>query len=423
MSFGIALALLHDQPQSYSTTMSTIAHQSERFLVSLLCTGFLTWGLGLAQGCAKGEDDSAAPRPTASEESATVVRLTPKASLATDIEVQPVVRGEFRQHRDFPGTVTPNQNELAEVTTLVRGRVVKVFVDVGLDVAKGAPLAQLDSTELGLAQSAYLKAVARLHEARLVYERARDLHQDRAVSAAEVEKREAEMLTVRSEANEARNRLALLGMPEAEVSRLERERKIRPSVSISAPFAGRVVARDITRGEVVEPTQKLFTVADLTTVWVVANVPEKDVRFIRREQTVEIRLTAYPGEVFAGTITHISDMLDPATRTMKVRVTVPNPEPLRPLKPEMFATVRVHAAPDRDVLTIPLSAVQRVQTGPMAFVRLAADQFEARPLKLAEDNGEVVKVLDGLREGEQVVAKGAFGLKSEVEKSKLEPVR
>ena len=380
-------------------------------------------GLGMAQGCGKGEDDSATRKPIPSEESDAVVRLTPKASLGSDIEVLTVVRGEFRQHRDFPGTVTPNENELAEVTALVRGRVVKVFVDVGQDVAKGTSLAQLDSTDLGLAQSAYLKAVARLHEAKLVYERVRDLHQDRAVSAAEVEKREAEMLTVRSEANEARNRLALLGMQETDVSRLEREHKIRPSVAISAPFAGRVVARDITRGEVVEPTQKLFTVADLTTVWVVANVPEKDVRFIRRDQKVEVLLTAYPGEVFEGTITHISDMLDPATRTMKLRVTVPNPEPVHPLKPEMFAAVRVHAAPERDVLTIPLSAVQRAQRGPMAFVRLTADQFEARPLKLAEDNGEVIKVVDGLREGEEVVAKGAFGLKSEAEKSKIEPVR
>jgi len=403
--------------------MFAAAHLIDRFLTPLLCMGLLMLVVGMAQGCAKEEDDPATRKPITSEEPAAIVRLTPKASFASDIEVQSVVRGEFRQHRDFPGTVTPNENELAEVTALVRGRVVKVFVDVGQDVPKGTSLAQLDSTELGLAQSAYLKAIARLHEARLVYERVRDLHRDRAVSAAEVEKREAEMLTVQSEANEARNRLALLGMHEADVSQLEREHKIRPSVAISAPFAGRVVARNITRGEVVEPTQKLFTVADLTTVWVVANVPEKDVRFIRRDQKVEVRLTAYPGEAFAGTITHISDMLDPATRTMRLRVTVPNPEPVHPLKPEMFATVRVHAAPERDVLTIPLSAVQRVQTGPMAFVRLTADQFEARPLKLAEDNGEVIKVLDGLREGEEVVAKGAFGLKSEAEKFKLEPVR
>ena len=399
--------------------MSIVLQQRDRWATTLLCAGLLTLGLG----CAKEDTDPAIPRPGPPKGSAAIVRLPPQASVASNIEVQPVVRGEFRQYRDFPGTVTPNENELAEVTSLVRGRVVKVFVDVGRDVAKGAALAQLDSTELGLAQSAYLKAVARLHEAQLVYARVRDLHRDRAVSAAEVEKREAEMLTVQSEANEARNRLGLLGMYDEDVSRLEREHKIRPSVAISAPFAGRVVARNITRGEVVEPTQKLFTVADLSTVWVVGNVPEKDVRFIRREQTVEVHVTAYPGEAFAGTITYISDMLDPATRSMKLRVTVRNPEPLRPLKPEMFATVRIHAAPVLDVLTIPLSAVQRVQTGPIAFVRLSADQFEARPLKLAEDNGESVKVLDGLREGEQVVTKGAFGLKAEAEKSKVEPVR
>jgi cobalt-zinc-cadmium efflux system membrane fusion protein len=392
-------------------------------LAVLLYLGVVTVGVGLTQGCGRGNEEVSAPKPTTPEGSKMVVRLKPEATAASGIEVRPLARRDFRRHRDFPGTVTSNENELAEVTTLVRGRVVKVFVDVGRDVKAGEALALIDSTELGLAQAAYLKAAARLHEAELAYERARDLHHDRAISVAEVQKREAEMITARSEAREAHNRLGLLGMAETEVARLEHEHKIRSSVGLPAPFAGRVIARNITRGEVVEPTQKLFTVADLSNVWVVANVPEKDVRFIHKDQSVEVRLLAYPGEVYTGMITYIGDVLDPATRTMKLRVTVPNPQPARPLKPEMFSTVRVHATPERDVLTIPLTAVHRDQGDPVAFVRLSPDQFEARSLKLGEENGEEVKVLDGLREGEEVVMKGGFVLKSEAEKHKVEPVR
>jgi cobalt-zinc-cadmium efflux system membrane fusion protein len=154
---------------------------------------------------------------------------------------------------------------------------------------------------------------------------------------------------------------------------------------------------------------------------VVGKVPEKDVQFIHREQSVEVRVTAYPGQVFPGTITYIGDVLDPATRTMRLRVTVPNPKKV--LKPEMFATVRVYAAPMPDVLTVPLAAVQSGPAGPMVFVQRGPQEFEARAVTLGEESGEVVTVRGGLREGETVVVKGAFVLKSEVDKQKIEPAR
>ncbi len=186
-----------------------------------------------------------------------------------------------------------------------------------------------------------------------------------------------------------------------------------------APFAGRVIMRNITRGEVVETQQKLFTVADLSDVWVVANVPEKDVRFIRPEQPVEVIVAAYPHAIFSGKITYVGDVLDPATRTMRLRVTVPNPD--RTLKPEMFATVRVYAVPMQDVLSAPLAAVQNGGAGKIVFVRKAPDQFEPRAVKLGDEQGDRVTIVEGLREGEEIVVKGAFALKSEMEIHKIEP--
>ncbi len=348
-----------------------------------------------------------------------VLRLTSEEIKRTALEVAPVSRGGFVSHREFPATVQPNENELAEVTTLIRGRVVKVHVDVGTDVKKDTLLAMLHSTDLGLAQGAYLKAAARLHEAELVYERARDLHQHKAVSLAELQRREAELKTARAEARESQNRLELLGVPPSEIDRLNREHTIKADVPLRAPFDGRVIMRNITRGEVVETQQKLFTVADLSDVWVVGNVPEKDVHFIRKDQKIEVIASAYPHALFPGTITYVGDVLDPATRTMRLRVTVPNVDRL--LKPEMFATVRVYGAPSDESLTVPLAAVQNGSAGKVLFVRRTPDEFEIRTVTLGKEQGEVVTVLSGVKEGEEVVTKGSFILKSEMERHKIEP--
>ena len=348
-----------------------------------------------------------------------VLHLTSEELARTVIEVTPVARGQLLVPREFPATVQPNENELAEVTSLIRGRVVKVHVDVGQDVKKDTLLAMLHSTDLGLAEGAYLKSAAKLTEAELAYARARDLHEQKVVSLAELQRREAAMKTARAETREARNRLELLGIPRQEVERLDREQTIKADVPLRAPFDGRVIMRNITRGEVVEAQQKLFTVADLSDVWVVGNVPEKDVQFIRKDQKVDVIVSAYPHAIVPGTITYIGDVLDPATRTMRLRVTVLNPDRL--LKPEMFATVRVYAVPTPDAMTVPLAAVQNGPTGKMVFVQRGTNDFEVRTIKAGSEQGEVVTVLEGVSAGEQVVTKGSFVLKSELERHKIEP--
>ncbi|MBI5672533.1 MAG: efflux RND transporter periplasmic adaptor subunit, partial [Nitrospirae bacterium] len=265
----------------------------------------------------------------------------------------------------------------------------------------------------------YLKAGARLHEAELAHLRAKDLYENKAVSLAELQRREAAMKTARAELREAKNRLELLGVPLEEIGRLERELTIKANMPLRAPFDGRVITRNITRGEVVETEQKLFTVANLTDVWVIGNVPEKDVRFIRKDQRVNVVLAAYPHAIFSGTITYVGDVLDPATRTMSLRVTVPNPDRL--LKPEMFAIISVLATPSSDVLSVPLEAVQDGPAGKMVFVQREPGVFEPRPIKLGNEEGDVIRVLEGVKAGEQVVTKGSFALKSEMERHKIEP--
>jgi cobalt-zinc-cadmium efflux system membrane fusion protein len=227
------------------------------------------------------------------------------------------------------------------------------------------------------------------------------------------------MKTALAESHETRNRLDLLGVPRSEIQRLEREGTIKSDVPLLAPFDGRVIMRNITRGEVVETHQKFFTVADLSEVWVIANVPEKDVEYIGKGQTVDIIAAAYPHAMFAGTVTYIGDVLDPATRTLRVRVTARNPD-MR-LKPEMFALVRVHAAPGPEALTVPLTAVQNGPVGKIVFVQRAPLEYEIRPVTVGRELGPAIVVLEGVADGEAVVTKGAFVLKSEMERHKIEP--
>jgi len=346
-----------------------------------------------------------------------LVRLTTEEIKSAGIIVQPVTRSEFRTIRDFPGTVEPNEHALAEITTLVRGRVIDVYADLGREVKGGTLLALLYSSELGMAQSAYLKATAKLNVAERAFRRAELLLKEKVIGVAELQRREGEMLSLRAELREARDRLLILGLTDEDLRNLDRNHTIRSHVPVVAPFDGRIIARNLTKGEVVETTEKLFVVADLTDVWVTAVIPEKDIPYIRPDQTgtgqsVEVHVAAYPGQAFQGRITYVGDVLDPVTRTMRLRLELPNPE--RKLKPAMYATVRVYSEPEANALLIPESAVQRDRDRQFVFVEREPAIFEARDVKLGSSNGREIKVLDGLLEGESIVTNGAFVLKSEL---------
>jgi membrane fusion protein, heavy metal efflux system len=372
-------------------------------------------------GCDRAPAPAEEGKPKHSSDHARLVRLPADEVTRSGVTVEPVGRTAFRTYRTFPGVVRPNENALANITTLVRGRVAEVHADLGQAVVANQLLAVLHSSDLGLAQSAYLKARARRHVAEQAYQRAEFLFKEKVIGQAEQQRREGEMISVRAEAQEAREGLRLLGMDDKEISVLERTQKIRSQISIVAPFAGRVIARDLTKGELVETTQKLFVVADLSTVWVVGNVSEKDISYMHRatlvpDQPVEVFVPAYPDEVFQGTVAYVGDVLDTATRTMQVRLTLANPNGR--LKPEMFATIRVLSEPAPDVLVVPEGAVQHDRDRSFVFVQQQPGVYEARTVKLGDKNGTFVEVREGLQEGEVVVQEGAFTLKSELLKPK-----
>ena len=379
--------------------------------------GFLLSVMLLDAGCDGTPSDVVASKTPAVVSAPGLITLSAEESSRVGLVVQPVARSDFRTHRDFPAIVQPNQRNMAEITTLVRGRVVEVYADLGQEVKANAPLAILYSSELGLAQSAYLKAKAKLHVAEQAFSRAQFLLQEQVIGEAEAQRRQAELLSAQAEANESHDRLKLLGMNDEEFRRLERSRQIRSVVPIVAPFGGRIIGRKLTRGEVVETTENLFVIADLSEVWVLANIPEKDIPFVHSVHAsggaqVDVRINAYPKEVFKGTITYVGDVLDPITRTMQLRIELPNQDGR--LKPEMFSTIRLFSESQPDRLAVPEAALQRDQGRTFVFVQRGANEYEMREVHIGESNGTLTSILGGLNEGEPVVTHGAFVLKSEL---------
>ena len=376
----------------------------------------------IGSGCDSNPSDAVATKPRAVASAPGVVLLPPEESSRIGLVVQPATRSDFRTYREFPAILQPNERAMADITTLVRGRVVDVYADLGQQVEANALLAILYSSELGLAQSAYLKSRAKLHVAEQAYARAKFLLKEMVIGEAEAQRRQAELLSMQAEAHEARDHLKLLGMTDDEFRRLDKSRDIRSHVPIVAPFAGRIIGRNLTRGEVVETTEKLFVVADLSEVWVRANIPEKDIPFVHSVHAsggtqADVRVNVYPRELFKGTITYVGDVLDPATRTMQLRLELPNPE--RRLKPEMFATIRLYSESQPDRLAVPESALQRDQDRTFVFVQRNVNEYEVREVQIGESNGTHTTILDGLSEGDPVVTHGAFVLKSELLKKQV----
>jgi cobalt-zinc-cadmium efflux system membrane fusion protein len=380
-------------------------------------SGLLFGLMVLESGCDGTPSDVVASKSPVAVSVPGVITLSAEESSRVGLVVQPVARNDFRTHRDFPAIVQPNQRNMAEITALVRGRVVEVYGELGQEVKANAPLAILYSSELGLAQSAYLKGKAKLHVAEQAFNRAQFLLQEQVIGEAELQRRQAELLSSQAEANESHDRLKLLGMNDEEFRRLESSRKIRSVVPIVAPFAGRIIGRKLTRGEVVETTENLFVIADLSEVWVQANIPEKDIPFAHSvhasgDRQVEVRINAYPKEVFQGTITYVADVLDPVTRTMQLRIELPNQDGR--FKPEMFATIRLFSEAQPDRLAVPEAALQRDQGRTFVFVQRSPNEYEVREVHVGESNGTLISILAGLNEGEPVVTHGAFVLKSEL---------
>jgi len=383
----------------------------KKVLLGILVTVFLISFISCNRGEADNEKEINEKPPS------NLIQLDPKSVETANLQIEEVSLKSLKNFLEAPGKVRFNENKLAHVGSRLPGRVVEVKANLGDKVKEDGSLAIIDSTELGTAQSEYLKAKANLIAQEKSYARAKKLLEGKAISLSEYQKREAEYMIVRAEFKAAEDRLHLLGLSEEEVKHIGNQHIINSKVAIRAPFSGTIVERHATLGELIEPTENLFTLADLSTLWVIADVPEKDIPLVRTGLPVEVKVSPYPNQVFKGTVTYVGDQIDPSTRTVKVRTEVDNS--LGKLKPEMFATVFITTEVMSDVLAIPGEAVQTDGNKKIVFVDKGNGGFEKREISLGRQVDSFYQVVDGIKAGEKIVTKGSFLLKSEAQKGEL----
>ena len=289
------------------------------------------------------------------------------------------------------GKVEVNETRLAFVNTKIAGWVKKLFVNfTGDQVVKGQPLLSIYSPDLVSAQEEYLLAL-----------RARA-----AVSGGIAEVRASQQSLIDS----AKRRLILWDITEEQIAALEKTEKTKTEMTIHAPLNGIVLEKMVLDGAYITPGMNLYKIADLSTVWIIADVYEYEVPLVKVGQPVRVSLPYSAGEVLHASVSFINPVLDPMTRTVKVRIAVQNPGLL--LKPDMFVNVEIMPA-SRTRLVIPRSAVLDSGTRQIVYVEKEPGVYELRNVTLGVRGENEVEVLTGIKKGERVVTSGNFLLDSE----------
>jgi len=304
---------------------------------------------------------------------------------------------EIQRKLVLPAVVEADPARTVKVLPPVAGRVINLLVQLGERVAQGQELAVIDSGDLALAYADIEKAKAVRVLTKSALDRQLSLEKAGGTAVKDREQAQSDYNQAVAELDRAEIRLRAIGVPadQKEQSRL---------LSLKAPVSGSVIDLQVARGAFLnDPTAAIMTIANLGTVWVTANVPERDTALVVKGQDVDVVLAAYPGEVFAGKVLFISDVLDPDTRRTKVRIAFENPD-IR-LKPNMFANA-TFLAPKQTVQVVPTSALVLKEETDQVFVEVAPWTFEARPIEVSFQQGDQAVVESGLKAGERVVVKG-----------------
>ena len=353
-----------------------------------------------------------------------VVELSDEKSAAAGIETSAASFQGLPALLSTTGQVDFNQDRVAHVSPRIPGRVHEVRASLGQRVKQGEVLVSLDSIELGRAKADYLRAKARVQLTRENFDREERLFADRISSQQEMLSAKAAFIETEAEMRSAEETLHLYGLTDDEVASVTYENPGRSLVGIRAPLSGKIVEKHVTVGELVTPERNLFSLADLSEVWVWIDVYERDLPQVHLDDGVDVRVDAFREEVFSGTVSYLSDRVDLDTRRVRARIDVANPG--ERLRPGMFAQVELsdpHAAgseaASRPALVVPASAIQRDGDVTILFISLGGRRYQRHTVEIGRRTGDLVEVTSGLEAGEEVVSAGAFFLKSELAKEEL----
>ena len=335
--------------------------------------------------------------------------VTISATQANAIKIEPAGEREFPQELRAAGSIDFNQELLTQVFTPYQGRLLKAFASAGETVQKDRTLFTVDSPDLLQAESTLIATSGVLELTNRALERQKNLFKESAAAQKDYEQSISDQQAAEGAYKAAREAVRVFGKTEADADRIAHERKIDPALAVPSPITGLVTARNASPGQLVQPGSPppVFTVADTSTMWMIANVPEKDAPALHAGQEVRATVASLPGKTFQGSIVSIGANVDTATRRVLVRSQIANPD--GELKAGMFADFTITVAPPKRALALAQDAIVREGDGTMTvWVTQDRQKFTKRVVKTGLSHGSFTEILDGLKPGELVATEGSL---------------
>ncbi|TGL90900.1 efflux RND transporter periplasmic adaptor subunit [Leptospira congkakensis] len=321
----------------------------------------------------------------------------------------------LEEELQLPGTVSYDMNSVAKVGSRVSGRIVQVYVKEGEHVKKSTALASIQSVELGTTEANYLKARARLEALKVQADRAKDLYERKVTSAKEYEMSLMDYKSVKAEMETSRNALENLGLNESEIANLEAGKYNSKNLYIRTPISGTVTEREAIIGQAVNARDNLFTVADLSVLWINLEVYEKDLASIRVGNEAKVIPIGSKDDSLKAVVSHVGDVIDPIKKTAEIRLEVRNSKGR--LRPGQSVTATVVGAMVESSVNkakvIPADCIHKIEGENFIFVRNTDGSFSAKKVGVGKTYDHWVEVTTGVESGEAIVEEGSFVLKSE----------
>jgi cobalt-zinc-cadmium efflux system membrane fusion protein len=329
------------------------------------------------------------------------------ADQATRLQVATVMIAPFRPVITTTGTVAFNGDHSTQVLAPVSGPVTQILVSPGAYVRRGQALATVTSPDFAAATSAFRKALSTSRNLQRIADLDAQLFKNDAIARREMEQAQTDAASAAADRDAAAEQLRALGVDAAAVDAVRANRGAAAAAVIRAPLDGTVVEKLVTPGQLIQAgTTPVFTIADLSTVWVMANVFESELALVAAGESATITSGASPLPV-TGQVAYVGSLVDPATRATMVRILAPNPRDV--LKRDMLVNVSIRAAQARNALVLPASAVLRDdQNLPFVFIALPNNRFARRQVTLGSRTGDLYEVKSGLASGERIVSNGAL---------------
>ncbi len=331
------------------------------------------------------------------------------------VKVAPVEERGFPLEKEAVGSIDFNEYETVQVFTPYQGRIIAALAEVGDDVKKGQPLFTVDSPDLLQAESTLIAAAGVLELDRKNLDRLRDLYTTRAVSQHDLEQATSDEQTAEGNLRAARDAVRIFGKVDGDIDRIIADRLADPTLVVSSPIAGRITARNAAPGLLVQPgsAPAPFAVADLDTMWMLANVTEDDSPLFHAGQSVKVKLDAFPGQVFDGKINFVGESVDATTRRVLVSSEIRDPQ--HELRSGMFANFDISLGQPMRSAAVPVDGVVREGDGTMTiWVTADRRRFTRRIVRIGQERDGYRQILDGARPGELVATEGALLLSNEL---------